>query len=87
MTRTPMHPPSPPKVTDLLVRQKCEAMIEYAYIALRRLQGWYAHGLAPLGRIAASVQSWLAHAAHADTHGLARAVLGRFAFSRGEVRS
>lgn len=36
MTRTPMHPPSPPKVTDLLVRQKCEAMIEYAYIALRQ---------------------------------------------------
>jgi len=54
---------------------------------LRRLQGWYAQGLAPLGRIAASVQSWLAHAAHADTRGLKRAVLGRFAFSRGEVRS
>lgn len=131
MTRTQMFPPAPPKVTDLVIRQKTEAMIEYAYIALRqfpaherhvlsaeirqrlwtllhlrpthlrlrrssitritrtlrRLQGWYAQGLAPLGRIAASVQSWLAHAAHADTRGLARAVLGRFAFSRGEVRA
>lgn len=116
MTRTPMHPPSPPKVTDLLVRQKCEVMIEYAYIALRqfpaherhvlsaeirlrrssitritrtlrRLQGWYAHGLVPLSRIGASVQSWLAHAAHADTRGLTRTLLGRFAFARGEVRT
>jgi len=36
MTRTQMFPPAPPKVTDLVIRQKTEAMIEYAYVALRQ---------------------------------------------------
>ena len=45
MTRTPMHPPSPTKVTDLLVRQKCEAMIQYAYIALRQFPAHERHVL------------------------------------------
>jgi four helix bundle protein len=36
MSRSCAHPPTPPKVTDLLIRQKCEAMIEYGYIALRQ---------------------------------------------------
>lgn len=54
---------------------------------LRRLQCWYAAGSVPLSRVGASVQSWLAHAAHANAHGLTRALLERFAFARGEVRS
>lgn len=45
MTRTPMFPPTPPKVTDLLIRQKTEAMIEYAYIALRQFPAHERHVL------------------------------------------
>ena len=45
MTRTPIFPPSPPKVTDLLIRQKTEAMIEYAYVALRQFPAHERHVL------------------------------------------
>ena len=90
MTRTQMFPPAPPKVTDLVIRQKTEAMIEYAYIALRQFPAHERHVLSAEIR----QRLWtllhlivLAHAAHANTHGLARTLLGRFAFSRGEVRS
>lgn len=33
MSRSTLQPEHPPKVTDLLIRQKCEAMIEYGYVA------------------------------------------------------
>jgi retron-type reverse transcriptase len=46
---------------------------------LRRLAKWYGRGLVPLQRVTASVTSWLAHAAHADSRGLVRAVLGKVA--------
>ncbi|MEN9396056.1 MAG: hypothetical protein RLZ81_586 [Pseudomonadota bacterium] len=36
MTRAIAQPDQPPRVTDLLIRQKCEAMIEYGYVALRQ---------------------------------------------------
>ena len=45
MTRTQMFPPAPPKVTDLVIRQKTEAMIEYAYIALRQFPAHERHVL------------------------------------------
>lgn len=34
-----------PKVTDLLIRQKCEAMIEYGYVALRQFPAFERHVL------------------------------------------
>ena len=36
MSRSALQPEHPPKVTDLLIRQKCEAMIEYGYVAATR---------------------------------------------------
>lgn len=35
MSRVTAQPEQAPRVTDLLIRQKCEAMIEYGYVALR----------------------------------------------------
>lgn len=46
MTRAKATPETAPKVTDLLLRQKCEAMIEYAYIALRQFPKHERHVLA-----------------------------------------
>lgn len=36
MSRNPLTVKPEPKVTDLLIRQKCEAMISYGYVALRQ---------------------------------------------------
>lgn len=41
-----MQPDQPVKVTDLLIRQKCEAMIEYGYVALRQFPVFERHVLA-----------------------------------------
>jgi four helix bundle protein len=41
-----IRPDTPPKVTDLLIRQKTEAMIAYAYVALRQFPKWERHVLA-----------------------------------------
>ncbi len=46
MARSNNNPPSPPKVTDLLIRQKCEAMIEYGYVCLRQFPTFERHVLA-----------------------------------------
>lgn len=46
MSRNTLEPQQAPKVTDLLVRQKCEAMIEYGYIALRQFPAFERHVLA-----------------------------------------
>lgn len=82
-------------MTDLLIRQKCEAMIEYGYVALRqfpkferhvlaarRLRRHYATGHVSLERIGQSVRSWVAHASHADAMGLRTRLLGKFCFIR-----
>jgi RNA-directed DNA polymerase len=50
---------------------------------LKRLQRLYAEHLVGRERVMQSVNSWLAHARHADARGLVRAVLGQFKFSRG----
>ncbi len=52
---------------------------------LRRLQADYANGRVSLAQVSQSVQSWVAHAAHADTYGLRQHVLGGVAFRRGSV--
>lgn len=52
---------------------------------LRKLQKQYARGQVGLDKISQSVSSWLAHAAHADTLGLRRSLLSRFAFIRSHV--
>lgn len=44
MSRGAFNPP-PAKVTDLLIRQKTEAMIEWAYTALRQFPKWERHVL------------------------------------------
>jgi len=46
MARSNNNPPSPPKVTDLLIRQKMEAMIEYGYVCLRQFPQYERHVLA-----------------------------------------
>ena len=44
MSRGDFNPP-PPKVTDLLIRQKAVAMIGWAYTALRQFPKWERHVL------------------------------------------
>jgi hypothetical protein len=44
------------------------------------LQNQYQNGELEIEDISRSVQSWVAHAAHANTWGLRRRVLGRMAF-------
>ena len=46
MSRSTLQPEQPAKVTDLLIRQKCEAMIEYGYVALRQFPKFERHVLA-----------------------------------------
>lgn len=46
MTRSIAQPDQPQRVTDLLIRQKCEAMIEYGYVALRQFPKAERHVLA-----------------------------------------
>jgi len=62
MSRNAMRNEDDPKVGDLLIRQKCEAMIEYGQ----------------------SVQSWIAHASHADSLGLRMSIFGKFAFIKNK---
>jgi len=50
---------------------------------LRRLRESYRAGEVELDRVHQSVQSWIAHASHAQSYGLRRAVLGGIPFSRG----
>lgn len=45
-SRTQVKPEVAPKPTDLLVRQKCEAMIQYGYVALRQFPTFERHVLA-----------------------------------------
>lgn len=45
-SRTPVRPEVEPRPTDLLIRQKCEAMIEYGYVALRQFPKFERHVLA-----------------------------------------
>lgn len=52
---------------------------------LRWLQRQYAAGRVTISEVSQSVQSWVAHAAHADTYGLRQQVLGEVAFRRGAV--
>jgi len=52
---------------------------------MRRLQEEYADGLIEIEKVRQSVRSWIAHASHADTYGLRRAVLRQCAFVRGQV--
>lgn len=51
---------------------------------LKTLQRRYRDGGIGLERVAQSVRSWLAHAGHADAHGLKSKLLQRFAFVRAE---
>lgn len=46
MSRSAIRSEDAPKVTDLLIRQKCEAMIEYGYVALRQFPAFERHVLA-----------------------------------------
>lgn len=47
---------------------------------LRRLRRQYSVGRVSLEKIGQSVRSWVAHASYADTYGLRRSLLARFAF-------
>lgn len=49
---------------------------------LRQLQHQYANGRVSIERVGQSVQSWVAHALHADTLGLRTQLLGKFRFMR-----
>ncbi len=52
---------------------------------LRRLERQYAKGRVGLFRVAESVQSWVAHAIHADAMGLRTKLLNKFRFIKGAV--
>jgi len=52
---------------------------------MRNLQDSYASGDIELQRVEASIRSWIAHASHADTWGLRKDVLRRYAFVRGQT--
>ena len=52
---------------------------------MSRLQEDYARGRVGIDGVRASIQSWIAHASHADTWGLRRDVLRRYAFVKGQV--
>ena len=45
-SRTQVKPDAPARPTDLLIRQKCEAMILYGYVALRQFPTFERHVLA-----------------------------------------
>lgn len=62
-SRTQVKPEVAPKPTDLLVRQKCEAMIQYGYVALRQFPTFERHVLA--AEIRTSMLGWLLYAAPA----------------------
>jgi len=53
---------------------------------LRRMAAMYANDRLDWAAIAASVQSWIGHARHADTEGLRRAIFSRIIFQRGPDR-
>ena len=50
---------------------------------LKRLQKLYGKGVVSLDRVRQSVISWIGHAKHAESYGLRKKLLGRFAFVRG----
>lgn len=54
---------------------------------LRRLSAGYARHQLSLPQVGQSIQSWIAHAAHADTFGLRRRLLAGVVFQRGRVVS
>ena len=63
-------------------RRLRKSSIKRIYHTLRRLQGQYADGKVSLERIGQSVQSWVAHAAHANAKSLRDSVLKMFVFTR-----
>jgi RNA-directed DNA polymerase len=54
--------------------------VRHAVRRLRQQQAAYARGELRLDELTASVQAWLAHAAHGETYQLRRRVMGRFVF-------
>lgn len=50
--------------------------------SLKRLQRHYAAGKIDMDKVGPVVQSWIAHAKQADTHGLRTKILSSFSFSR-----
>lgn len=50
---------------------------------LKVLQRQYSRGMLTVGEVGQSIQSWIAHAAHADTFGVRRRVLYGVTFQRG----
>jgi hypothetical protein len=56
--------------------------VRYAMRRLRQQQAAFARGQLNPSQLRASVQAWLAHAAHGQTYQLRRRVLARFVFTR-----
>jgi hypothetical protein len=54
--------------------------VRHAVQRLRQQQAAYARGELSLDDLTASVQAWLAHAAHGQTYQLRRRLMGRFVF-------
>ncbi len=52
---------------------------------LQKLQRLYAAGEIPLDRVRASIRSWIAHAKHADTYFLRKAILADAVFVRAQA--
>ena len=54
---------------------------------MRALQRQFARGNIGVGDLRASIQSWIAHASHADTCGLRASLLNPVSFARAQARS
>jgi hypothetical protein len=60
--------------------------VRHAVRRLRQQQLAYARGELSLDDLSASVQAWLAHAAHGETYQLRRRIMGRFVFQVKHAR-
>lgn len=50
---------------------------------MKRMQWEYAHGKKTLEKIRQSIESWIAHAEHANSYNLRKQIFERFSFSKG----
>lgn len=66
-------------------RRLRKSSIRRMHKSMRQFQRLYARGELSLEEINQTVSSWVAHAEHADTYGLRKALLGKYAFKRGDL--
>jgi len=63
-------------------RRLRKSSIRRMHRSMRRFQRLYARGEITLEEVNQTISSWVAHAKHADTEGLRKALLGKYSFKR-----